>query len=289
MTTEGITGIIEDRVDGKDFDPPAKNKKEPLANYFSFRFTMEKVGSWDHLLRALKDEWTSARFQLEQGEKGQKHYQGVIHVKTRKRASQLQLWALDTYPDLKFPHLDYLKRSYMPKKADAYVMKTESRIDGPWEFGMPVTLDIIKDDMLYPWQLDIVKIIEEEPDRRTIRWYWGGYGIGKTQFCKYLSYKYGAIPLEGEKKHMLAVAAQHQTCKIFIIPLCKDDDKPSYRAIEKIKDGYFMSHFGTEQTKPVIMNSPHILIFANAPPNEEDKGFHPDKYVITQIYDGLHY
>lgn len=283
--SDGITGIIEDQSGLASNGPPDKRKRDSLSCYWSFRFTFEKVGSWDQLISTLKKVADSARFQHERGDKGQNHYQGVFHIEDRKRVNSIRPFFEDEYPTLMFPDIDYLRVSRVVKAAERYVMKEETRIDGPWEFGMPQTLKLIKDDMLYKWQKEIIEIIKEEPDNRSIYWFWGGYGIGKTQFCKYLSAKYGAIPLEGEKRHIFAVVMKNQTCKLFIMPLCKDDDKPSYRAIEKVKDGYFMSHFGTENTGPVVMNSPHIIIFANCEPDYGDKGYHPDKYIVRKIPD----
>ncbi len=49
------------------------------------------------------------------------------------------------------------------------------------------------------WEKDILVIVEEEPDDRTIYWYWSEKGnLGKTTFCKYLCIEHEACLLSGK-------------------------------------------------------------------------------------------
>ena len=52
------------------------------------------------------------------------------------------------------------------------------------------------EDNMYPWQTELCKIFDNEPDDRVIYWYWSLTGCtGKTTFARYLHRKYGFICL----------------------------------------------------------------------------------------------
>lgn len=127
-------------------------------------------------------------------------------------------------------------------------------------------LKILDENKLYYWQKNILDEIKEDPDDRTINWYWEPDGnMGKTTFCKFLSAKYNAIPLEGKKNDILYCAAEYNS-EIYIWDLERSmEEYISYGAIEKIKNGYFMC--SKYESKPIIRNSPHIYIFANFQPD----------------------
>jgi len=124
------------------------------------------------------------------------------------------------------------------------------------------------EDNMYPWQKNIIKIIESEPDDRTIHWYWEPNGCsGKTTFSKYLTRKFDAVPLEGKKNDILYCAAEFES-DIYIYDIERSlEEFVSYGAIEKIKNGYYMC--AKYESKPIDRNPPHVIIFANFPPDIE--------------------
>lgn len=142
----------------------------------------------------------------------------------------------------------------------------------------------IKREEFYLWQENLVRIFEKpcEWDCRKIYWRYGGMGIGKTQFCKWLCVHLGAVIIGGEARHMLA-QVQNAKAPIYIILLAYGDEKVSYRSIEKIKDGLFTSCFGTDNNKMHIENSSHLLIIGNEEPDYDDRHFHPEKYDVEEI------
>lgn len=137
---------------------------------------------------------------------------------------------------------------------------------------------------LFQWQQEIVDIVKVEPewDCRKIYWYYGEAGMGKSQLAKYLKVHHDATILDGSQAHMLA-QAQNSDSDIFIILLSYGDDIVSYRAIEKIKDGLWCSHFGTDNNKDTVRNAPHIIVIGNLPPDESDRHFHPGKYIVKEV------
>ena len=140
---------------------------------------------------------------------------------------------------------------------------------------LPKPLKLISN--LYPWQKKVEDYVLTEPDDRHILMVSGKYNTGKTQIAKYLCAKYNWIcgPLEGNKNHILSIVYKNQEAECFIMYLtgvesskisddweCADSVQ-LFDCLEKIKDGFFMSHFGVNATGSVNMNSPHIIIFSN--------------------------
>lgn len=168
----------------------------------------------------------------------------------------------------------------------SYCKKEGHKVLTNIKFAKP--LKIIKN--LYPYQQDIVDMIKEEPNDRDIIWIYGHYNIGKTQISKYLDYhKLAKGPLDGDKRHILSVIAQHQNENCWIIYLTADESKYQknsfFDIIEKVKDGFFMTHFGTKLTDTVNMNSPHILIFANERPDFSRTMMDPERFKIFRVED----
>lgn len=132
-------------------------------------------------------------------------------------------------------------------------------------------LKLIKREQFYDWQKKIIDILDKEPDNRTVNWFWEPTGsVGKTQFCKYICVNYEAVYVSGKSsdvKHFIIECKENNGIypEIIIIdvPRCSQD-YINYEIIEKLKDGIFFS--GKYTTGMVIMNSPHIIIFANEEP-----------------------
>lgn len=53
----------------------------------------------------------------------------------------------------------------------------------------------------------------------------------------------------------------------------------SYEALESVKDGIFFS--GKYESKQCIFNSPHVIVFANFPPDKNNLSL--DRWKITEI------
>lgn len=130
------------------------------------------------------------------------------------------------------------------------------------------------------WQFALEKIIQELPDDRTIHWFWDAEGgTGKTTMARYLCRKYGAIQLEGKKDNILHVAAENEA-DIYIYDIERSlESFISYGSIEKIKNGFYMS--GKYEGKTVDRNPPHVIIFANFPPDKTKMSL--DRWHIVPI------
>lgn len=152
--------------------------------------------------------------------------------------------------------------------------------------GLPEPIKTIEKSQFYNYQREIHDLILTKPDDRTINWYWEDDGnTGKSSFTKYLCVHHKAIVLSGKASDcfngILSVMDKNGVAPnivIFDIPrVCSD--YISYQAIEKIKDGCFFS--GKYEGGMCVYNPPHILCFANVPPDAEKLSL--DRWNIRHI------
>lgn len=174
------------------------------------------------------------------------------------------------------------------KKTDGvYQLKEESRKPGgrQWSKGLPKPIKLINPDR--QWEIDILEIIKNEPDDRTIHWYWSKSGkVGKTCFCKYLTVKKGAIILSGKSADMKNGVVDYYNSKgdypeLIIIPIPRsfNTDYLNYEGMEIIKDMLFYS--GKYEGGMVAGNCPHLFVFANIPPDKSKMSI--DRWIVTEI------
>lgn len=199
------------------------------------------------------------RVQEEIGESGTPHLQGYIQAKKRIRP-------FETFSNKKI----HWEKARSPTHAREYCCKEDSAT-GNYILDTTEPLDLIKPDR--PWQSDIMRLISEKPDYRSIYWYWDSYGnTGKSAFTKYLCATKDALCVSGKSNDCKYAIVQYKEWKkkypsiiIFDIPRT-NIDYLNYEAIESIKNGCFFS--GKYECTQVIMNCPHVIIFANSPPQE---------------------
>lgn len=192
--------------------------------------------------------------QEETGENGTKHIQGCIHLDKKRR-----------WTEFKLPKEIHWEACKSWEDSVEYCTKQETRTGKRALKGVTVKRKLKLIDPTYPWEQEILRIIEEEPDDRKIYWYWSTEGCkGKTQFAKYLSVKHNSIPLDGRKNDILYCAGTYES-DIYTYILSRDqEDYVSYDALEKVKDGYYMC--AKYESKPIIRPPPHVFVFANFAP-----------------------
>jgi len=206
---------------------------------------------------------TKVIFQLEEGKDGTKHFQGCF---ANKNASH---WG-SVVKKVPRWHLEPCKNW---NESVLYCSKQDSRIDGPWAFGLsipepPEEKYTFKLENFRPWQASIIELIAKEPDNRTINWFHDSIGkMGKTVLAKHICCNYNAIYVQGKAadiKSAIAVAAKKPKIVVFGLPR-SSEDFVSYDAIESCKDGIFFS--GKYESGMCLFKPPHILIFANFKPD----------------------
>jgi len=220
------------------------------------------------LLDVLKSHSTKYIVGEEIGESGTPHLQGYVEFKKRIRPLSLKINTLIHWEKAKGTleqNVDYCSK-------DGHYFCHNIKVKEP--------IKVLDTALLYPWQLEILEIIKKTPDDRKIYWYWCADGnSGKTTFAKYLAHHYGAVPVEGKKNDILYCAANFDS-NIYVFDFERSmEEYISYGGVEKIKNGFYMC--SKYESRPVIRNPPHIIIFANFPPNVE--ALSKDRWVIREL------
>lgn len=194
----------------------------------------------------------------EVGEKGTPHLQGYIEFKTKKRPIKIF--------GIKRIHWEVAK--FSKEHNTNYCKKDGKYFMHPKEYK-------IKLPNMYGWERDIIKILEEEPDDRSIYWFWETEGCkGKTTFQKWIFQNYDRVLcLSGKGSDMKngIVQYKNKTCflpKVVLINIPRSSSGfVSYTGMEEIKDMWFYS--GKYEGGMVCGPNPHVLVFSNAEPDYE--------------------
>lgn len=169
-----------------------------------------------------------------------------------------------------------------------YCMKTRDQDPVPNEIVVgtlkPMVIKIIEN--MYPWQEEVVGLVKEPADDRSINWYWEKKGgTGKSALVKYLVVKYGAIMVSGKAADMKYAIQQYvlkhaRGPNIILIDIPRTSmGYLSYTGIEEIKNGCFFS--GKYEGGMVVFNAPHIICFANEKPDKSTMS--KDRWNIVKI------
>jgi len=194
----------------------------------------------------------------EVGEEGTPHLQG--YVECDKLIRPMEYFSLPK-------EIHWEKRKGNQAQNVAYCSK-----DGKWHGTLKPKrpLKLIKPDR--DWQVNLLKIIDEEPDDRTIHWLWETVGnVGKSAMTKYLVANHGALVCSGKAADMKYLIlkynekhGEYPELIIFDIPRTSLDYL-SYSGLEEIKNGCFAST--KYECDMVVMNCPHVVCFANELPD----------------------
>lgn len=240
-------------------------------HYWCFTLNNYSNEQIEHLEQILRHECHWYIFQEETGEKGTQHLQGQLYLKSRKRMTELK--KLDR------------KISWRPTNSVtgsmAYCKKELTRTGEQYVYGIDVP-DKIHVEEPYGWQLNVMEIIKKKPDNRSIHWFWEPIGnIGKTTLCKYLVEKHGATIVSGKGSDMFYnIIKRPRNRKLIIVDLPRRQlEYINYGAIEQIKNGLIFS--GKYESCQLVFNCPHVIVFANAPPNREEMS--ADRWKVHDI------
>lgn len=265
--------LEHNRDAGGNTETPAKKdtKQGSQHSYWCFTLNNYDTEQIERIEQVLKHETKWYVFQAEVGENGTPHLQGTICLKVRQRLTQLK--AID--PKIHWEPTKSVKASV------AYCTKQETSSGERWVHGidLPEELDI---EEPWGWQLEVMNIIKDKPDKRTIHWFWEPNGnVGKTTLCKYLVIKHQALMLTGKSNDMYNMISKFPNKRKLIIVDCprSSQDYINYGAIEQIKNGLIFS--GKYEGAQVVFNCPHVIVFANQPPNEEQMS--GDRWNIVEI------
>jgi len=114
------------------------------------------------------------------------------------------------------------------------------------------------------WQSELLELINGIPDCRKVIWYYDSVGnAGKSYFARH--YSGSKYIINGGKAADIYYAYCYEKVVFFDLARQKED-MVAYDVMENFKNGYFLST--KYEVKPVLFNTPHVIIFANFRPDE---------------------
>jgi len=260
MNTEQLEQIEQGRALRKVIETILKAPKQPIQTknicITVNNYTLEQKSKLIEFFKIYCEKYVLGD---EIGEEGTPHLQGAFVLIKKDRFESI-------FKKLGFTcHLSKMNGNW--KQNVTYCTKEKPILNHSPDID-DMELKCLKDEDLYDWQKKILDLINSEPDDRTINWFWENKGnVGKSCFTRYLAIKHNACIIQkGKYSDIMNHVYTTKNLRIFIIDVPRNSgNNVSYNAIESIKSGMiFNSKYETGQK---IINSPHIIVFANLPPD----------------------
>jgi len=276
-----MTGKLEQKeqanLDGGNTKTPSKTKGKQVVQSKRWCFTLNNYLEQDIIelkktFDVVCEKWI---FGKEVGEQGTPHLQGYIHLLKKARPLELGLCNNKIHWE-KCKGNELANIIYCSK--DGNFTKSKNCI-------VPKPLKIIK--VLKPWQADLEKILLEEPNDRDIIWIFEDVGkVGKSSFAKYMIHNYDSLYItEGKKTDVINIVYNYilkKELNIVFVDIPRDNENNcSYKSLEEIKNGIICNT--KYETGMKIINSPHIVVFSNFPPQYHK--FSEDRWKVFEIID----
>jgi len=296
-------GEMGEATDGNSNNSSAPKKRVNQSPHWFLTWNNYTIGEMETLIKEFDRLCYTYVFQEEIGKKsGIPHLQGCFSFHKPCRWSEFGFG--------KGPHWERVgtakKGKFASRKtgltnAREYCCKEDTRKPGTFPYTKNYDLKeemegMITEDMLKPWQHDIIKIIKERKrNGRDIFWYYSKKGgTGKSSFAKYLFNKIPKVWVTGGNsyKHMLqsmvmSPIKQKENGWTIIIDLAmKTKGKISWQGLEDIKKGFIATEM--YETKILQLGNPHIIVFANHLPQiiqDGEENIDYKRFQITEITD----
>lgn len=212
----------------------------------------------------------------ERGESGTPHIQGYAEFRNQVAFDTMKEWN-------KRIHWEKARGS---RAANVAYCSKEGQCEGPLKPFIP--RDPLTGLALYPWQEDIMALLDTVADDRTVHWYWEPHGgRGKSALVKHICITRKGVLVVSGKAADIGYAIYtyctnnggHGPAVVIVdIPRC-NIDHVSVQAIESVKNGLL---FSTKyESGQCIFDTPHVIIFANFPPPIETMS--QDRWHIVEI------
>jgi len=269
MTSEVVQLVLDSVGTGNTITVPKKKQCNPSKRWC---FTLNNYKEGDIQLISAK----CAKYIIgkEVGESGTPHLQGYIEFDRRVRP-------MGIYTDMPGIHWEKCRGSREDNikycsKDGIYV--TNLNIDKP--------LVLLKESDFYPWQKWLFNKLMEPANSRTVYWIYDEAGnIGKSSFAKMMCYAFNGIVVNGKANDMFQGISGYKESNgcypglIFVDCPRHNIDYMNYGGIETIKNGHVFS--GKYESKQMFFNPPHVVCFANSPPDESK--FSADRWCIKKV------
>lgn len=268
----------------------------PQRKYWKFTWFipetwMDQGDRRDHILTSIHEMMQRcSRFtcQEERGEDTKRlHLQGCCEFESKKTKApqtyRFMMWDEEKQTDVLAIWWTVTDKKHIDEDLE-YCTKERTRVPGgmSWSKGMPEKLKDPMDGLEWKlWQKKVKDICEEEPHPRKIYWIYDAHGaVGKSMFQKSMRQNNKNIIKVGGKGADMKyhIANQKVKPKVVFVNIPRDGEV-DYSALEEIKDGDFFS--GKYDSGDVLMNSPHIFVFANKAPDYSK--WSEDRYDVWDV------
>lgn len=225
-------------------------------------------------------KWTckhadTVAIQEEIGESGTPHLQGCFFMKKDFKFDKLKI----KWPEV---HWEKCRRG---KAALEYCTKRNTRCGRVLTKNYILKIFPLDGLKLYQWQEDVIKIITQPPDNRTIYWFWEDRGCtGKTSLAKQICLeRVDAIYISGKAndiKYGITCLQEKTNLGVALFDFPRSlEEFVSYEALESVKNGIFFNN--KYESKMVVFNPPHVICFANFEPKKSKLSL--DRWCIRKI------
>lgn len=200
------------------------------------------------------------------------HFQGYFNLKKKNRSGALKNQIKDILPAIHFSPASNTGKLALK----SYVMKTDTRMDGPWgKRAIYMGKDIWPEQKWPQWQKDLKDhLLNSDPDERIIYWVYDGQGgHGKSKFIKWFEWKNLGMGFDYESAQNLKyLVCEAEPQRVYLFDCTKSAPKniapeELYSALEAIKNGRI--RHGKYKGGVTIMDTPHVVVFANFKPHLE--------------------
>lgn len=246
--------------------------------------------SVEGLLKRIAKCWV---FQQETTKEGKLHYQVRLRLEKKRRLAPFIRFLHENeegIPKSAFGKVSITSSTVHSTSDFNYVMKTDSRVDGPWRSDKPIkrkTIQLLDFEAkkFYHWQERIIPFFTKV-DFRKINVILDLHGnTGKSQMTEYLEFHYEAeeLPPFKECKDLMRAVLNIGPKKNYIIDMPrgmkKDLLQGLYSGIECIKNG--MAYDDRYSFRKVRFNRPNVFVMTNQLP--DGRLLTTDRWAIWRI------
>lgn len=266
--------ISKEFADGpifKQYMPKAKREKR----YKNWCFTCNNPPSREptaviELFLALRAKYV---FQLETGDSGTEHFQGVFSLPYKKGFQRIVSLSTQALPGAHFEACKDIEASV------AYCQKGEGRVAGPWAGGGDgfalhrAPTDSYQEEKATQWQKDLLSLLRQPPHPRHIHWYYESIGgVGKSCMARHIvgfAHAGRAIIVSGRaadiRYRFLQHSIEHGAPTVVVVDIPRvAQGHLSVAAVESLKNGIISS--GKYEGGQLVFDPPHVIVFSNDPP-----------------------
>lgn len=226
------------------------------------------IGTWNSYPEDYEDKLKAYEkfvFQKEIGDAGNEHIQFAIYTKNPCRVATIR-------EQLVGAHIEVAKSWGACKN---YCQKKDTAVEGTLVSNVKArkVRDPLEGKELRPLQAEILRLLESEPDDRSITWVVDLLGnSGKTTLAKHLCLtRKDTIYITGKSSDMkfgVSKWLEKNELSVVLIDLARSQENfVSYQGIEEVKNGIF---YNTKyESAMCVFDPPHVVVFANFEPDLE--------------------